>query len=205
VPSEALIRQMMVAWGDMEQSSRETLLTGLVSYKVSRQVEGANLVMDPKFAELITPLINDPDGLEAAIEALMRLEKNRGQREKKDDSVRPTELSVVVFASTNLPPSENSATQYMLESVDAKYGQPRPQIKDFQCVALSDLDRNQAFNEDVAHVYYSRLIELEQGKNFGPSPDDAYSGKARDGTPIAAVFFWHASTGGKKKGLFRRR
>lgn len=201
MPSEALVRQMMVEWSGMAEPAREKLLAALLAYKVSREVKGVNLVMDPKFAQILEPLLQDEEARDAAIEALIRMDKSR---EKDDSGAKPTELSVVLFASTPRTLEEGDATRYAQEVLAAKYGDV-PEMRDFQIVTIPDLDSHLTLNEDIARAYYSRLVELPQGRSFG-EPDEGYSGKARDGTPLAALFFWHGSTGGKKKRkLFGRR
>jgi hypothetical protein len=204
MPSEALVRQMMVEWSGMAEPAREKLLAALLAYKVSREVKGANLVMDPKFAQILDPLLQDEVARDAAIEALIRLDKSREQREKADSGARPTEVSVVLFASTPRPLDESDSSRYAQEVLGAKYGEA-PGMREFQFVTIPDLDPHLTLNEDIARAYYSRLVELPQGRDFG-APDDGYAGKAKDGTPVAALFFWHGSTGGKKKRkLFGRR
>lgn len=75
MPSEQLIQAAMLKLGRSSAERRENMLTALVAAKLSKEMEGVSMVMDPHLARALQPIIDDPVVLETFIEALNRLQK----------------------------------------------------------------------------------------------------------------------------------
>ena len=83
MPSEQMIQQTIQICATFSPQARENILTALLSAKLAREVEGVQVVMDPKFARMIQPILDDEAARDAMLEALMRMSKQDEQAKKK--------------------------------------------------------------------------------------------------------------------------
>jgi hypothetical protein len=205
VPSEALIREAMLIFAKMPKHTREQLLTSFVAFKVSKEVEGTSVVMDPKWAKMLQPVMQNEESREAAVEALIRLEKSEDERAVPQGKA-PTELTALVFWGSAEKPNDVLAYEYAREIVVSRYGSDIPEIRDFRLVHDTGRDPSEPLTTGVAHLFYSTLLEHGLVTDYG-KPNDALDGTTSDGIPFAALFFWHKSKKGgpkKRRSLFRR-
>jgi hypothetical protein len=200
-PSEALVQEMMLQLARMDPDARGNVAIALAAIDASKEMEGLSVTMAPAMAEIVGAINRDPSVKEGFHEAFSRLEKLKKQREPPKGKV-PTELSVLVFWTPDEQPSEFLAAAYINEVIAARYGLEPPTVRDFRLANLTDQEAGGSISLDTAHLFYS--LAVERGgivPDFG-TPNDAHSGRMSNGTPYAALYFWHESKkarGAKKK------
>jgi hypothetical protein len=77
---EALIQALIPEFRKISPEKRETLLTTLVLSKASKGMDGVRLVMDPEYAQIVQPILDDENLRDVAIEVLLSLKKEEKKK-----------------------------------------------------------------------------------------------------------------------------
>lgn len=190
----------MLQLARMDPEHRSNLVVALAAIDVSKELEGVSVTMPPAMAEAVGAIHKDENAREGLLEAYSRLEKLKEDREPPKGKA-PTELSALVFWTTDEQPNDILAYEYVREALESRYGSELPEIRNFRLANLTDQEAG-GITLDTAHLFYS--LAVKRGgilPDYG-TPDDGDTGRMANGIPFAALYFWHESKkarGAKKK------